>query len=85
MTFAEGALITQAQQDCRIQLTLRNGNDLSERGTRFELITADFDDPQRRERFLFRGPRRPPMIIDPPPATAATGAVAPSAPAAPSP
>jgi pilus assembly protein CpaB len=80
VTFAQGALITQAQQDGRIQLTLRNGNDMSERGTRFELVTADFDVPERRERFLFRGPRRPPMVIDPPAGTAATGAVAPATP-----
>lgn len=77
VTFAQGALITQAQQEGRIQLTLRNGNDVSERGTRFELVTADFDDPARRERFLFRGPRRPPMIIDPPDGAAATATVAP--------
>lgn len=80
VTFEQGALITQAQQEGRIQLTLRNGNDMSERGTRFELQTADFDVPERRERFLFRGPRRPPFIQDAPAGTtpaAATGAVAP--------
>jgi len=82
VTFQQGALVTQAQQDGRIQLTLRNGNDLSERGTRFELHTADFEVQERRERFLFRGPRRPPFIQDAPagaaPEAAATGAVAPA-------
>lgn len=81
VTFEQGALITQAQQEGRIQLTLRNGNDMSERGTRFELQTADFDVQERRERFLFRGPRRPPFIQDAPavaPGAAATGAVAPA-------
>lgn len=77
VTFVQGALLTQAQQDGRIQLTLRNGNDVSERGTRFELIAADFSEQARRERFLFRGPRRPPLIIDPPVVAPATGAVTP--------
>jgi pilus assembly protein CpaB len=78
VTFEQGALITQAHEDGRIQLSLRNGNDVAERGTRFELQTADFADQARRERFLFRGPRRPPLIVDPPAGTAATGTVAPA-------
>lgn len=77
VTFAQGALITQAQQDGRIQLTLRNGSDVTERGTRFELQAADIEVQERRERFLFRGPRRLPFIVDPPPeGAAATATVA---------
>jgi pilus assembly protein CpaB len=75
VTFPQGALITQAQQDGRIQLTLRNANDVSERGTRFELQAADIEVQERRERFLFRGPRRPPFIVDPPAGAAATATV----------
>ncbi|GAB4197432.1 MAG: hypothetical protein OHK0013_05610 [Sandaracinaceae bacterium] len=81
VTIEEGALITQAQQDGRIQLMLRNGNDLSERGTRHELQMADISDPLRRARFLARGPRRPPSIdsaaVSP---AAASGAVQPARP-----
>ncbi len=75
VTFPQGALITQAQQEGRLQLTLRNGNDVSERGTRFELQAADIEVQERRERFLFRGPRRPPFIVDPPAGAAATATV----------
>jgi pilus assembly protein CpaB len=74
VTFAQGALITQAQQEGRIQLTLRNGSDVTERGTRFELQAADIEVQERRERFLFRGPRRLPFIVDPPPEGAAATA-----------
>jgi pilus assembly protein CpaB len=80
VTFEQGAMITQAQQDGRLQLLLRNGSDVTERGSRLELVSADIDDPTRRERFLYRGPRRPSMVIDPPVGTAATGTVAPAAP-----
>lgn len=79
VTIEQGALITQAQQDGRIQLMLRNGNDLSERGTRFELVMEDLDVPERRARFLVRGPRRPPPI------EAATGAAQPAVAPAPAP
>lgn len=82
VTIEQGALITQAQQDGRVQLTLRNGNDVTERGTRFELQSADIEVSERRERFLYRHPRRPPMIIDSPEGAAATATVTPAAPAA---
>ncbi len=78
VSIEEGALLAQAQHDGRIQLMLRNGNDVAERGTRFELHVADFEQAERRERFLFRGPRRPPMILEAP----ATGEAPVSAPAA---
>lgn len=80
VTFEEGAHITQAQHDGRVQLTLRNANDIAQLGTHFELQLADIEEQARREHFLLRHPRRP----DP---AAATGTVTPGAvtPGAPTP
>lgn len=65
VTIAEGAMITQAQNDGRIQLLLRNGSDVVERGTRLEITNAHILDRAMREQFLFRGLRRSPRDATP--------------------
>ncbi len=82
VTLAEGARLTQALLEGRLQLSLRNGSDVGLREAPLEFAMSDLLEPARRERYLFRDARRPRLALQALEASGATDAApAPSAPA----